>query len=370
MLYISLAISLAFLVFILVMVNAIERPLSTLTIVGGGVVLAVFAIYLLVAFPLAAIQTFAVAIVAVSCRRLGVRFRNTLILSLAVTILAYGIPGLFAYRAVADLCQKYPYESMEARLPTPKPDWAADQLPPVTEEHLRSWESKADDHGWWRSRSIERLHEDLVGEFSNRMGFGPSRSIRISELSLEARRVEDLDHLPQPGARSAVGPATYYLDPTANTNIDAKNSALFESHWESVLEFVNPQWFGFVKDRGHVAGFRAHRFLQSPKPVTHWQLQTLDLVGIVMHDEPVVYVSDNLPNMDELREAATRSPDPFESKGLRVLRDGEDLFVHETADTLRAVGALRSARQCVECHGGKRGDLLGAFSYTFSRGKE
>ena len=28
------------------------------------------------------------------------------------------------------------------------------------------------------------------------------------------------------------------------------------------------------------------------------------------------------------------------------------------------LGAIRSAKQCVQCHGGQRGDLLGAFSYT------
>ncbi len=28
------------------------------------------------------------------------------------------------------------------------------------------------------------------------------------------------------------------------------------------------------------------------------------------------------------------------------------------------LGAVRSAKQCVKCHGGSRGDLLGAFSYT------
>jgi mono/diheme cytochrome c family protein len=28
------------------------------------------------------------------------------------------------------------------------------------------------------------------------------------------------------------------------------------------------------------------------------------------------------------------------------------------------LGAVRSTRQCVACHGGDRGDLLGAFSYA------
>lgn len=32
-----------------------------------------------------------------------------------------------------------------------------------------------------------------------------------------------------------------------------------------------------------------------------------------------------------------------------------------------ALGAIRSIEQCTKCHGGKRGDLLGAFSYSLAR---
>jgi hypothetical protein len=83
----------------------------------------------------------------------------------------------------------------------------------------------------------------------------------------------------------------------------------------------------------------------------------------------VAYLSDNLPRMDELREAATRPLDVFETAGLASLRGGEDLFVRESADGLRMLGAVRSLKQCVNCHGGERGDLLGAFSYTLRRGE-
>jgi hypothetical protein len=87
----------------------------------------------------------------------------------------------------------------------------------------------------------------------------------------------------------------------------------------------------------------------------------------LLHDEPLAYVSDNLPRMDELRKAPTRKLDEFEAAGLAALRRGEDLFVRGTADHLRVLGAVRNAKQCVDCHGGQRGDLLGAFSYTFAR---
>jgi hypothetical protein len=49
------------------------------------------------------------------------------------------------------------------------------------------------------------------------------------------------------------------------------------------------------------------------------------------------------------------------------LRQGEDLFISRDGGGLRMLGAVYSLKQCVACHGGERGDLLGAFSYTLER---
>ena len=68
--------------------------------------------------------------------------------------------------------------------------------------------------------------------------------------------------------------------------------------------------------------------------------------------------------MANARNTPTRPLDRFERFALPTLERGEDLFVSEAGDGLRMLGAVRSARQCVKCHGGSRGDLLGAFSYT------
>jgi hypothetical protein len=142
---------------------------------------------------------------------------------------------------------------------------------------------------------------------------------------------------------------------------------LQDLHRDSLVDFVHPQGFGYVKDRRHVAGYQAHQFSRAPEPPPPWRLQTLDLVGLVVHEAPVAYVSAHLPRMDELREAPTRSLDAFESAGLASLRGGEDLVVREANGSLRMLGAIRSTKRCVECHGGERGDLLGCFSYTFRR---
>ena len=69
----------------------------------------------------------------------------------------------------------------------------------------------------------------------------------------------------------------------------------------------------------------------------------------------------HLPAMGELRAAPTRSLDKFESLGLTAVRHGDDLFISRDGETIRMIGAIRSTKQCVACHGGERGDLLGRF---------
>jgi hypothetical protein len=93
-------------------------------------------------------------------------------------------------------------------------------------------------------------------------------------------------------------------------------------------------------------------------------VRTLDLVGLLLHDEPRVYISEELPRMDKLRGAPTRPLDAFERQALRTIEDGDDLVAVRDGPVVRMLGAIRSTKQCLTCHGGERGDLLGAFSYT------
>src|SRR5207249_3726473 len=104
-----------------------------------------------------------------------------------------------------------------------------------------------------------------------------------------------------------------------------------------------------------------------PELEERWEVRRLELVGLLLHEKPVAYVTEHLPRMDELGQAATRSLDLFEMSALETLRRGEDLLYSETSGGMRMLGAIRSVKQCVGCHGGERGDLLGAFSYTLGR---
>jgi len=123
-----------------------------------------------------------------------------------------------------------------------------------------------------------------------------------------------------------------------------------DTHQAGIVDFANPGGFGLVKDRQHVAGFQGHQFSKVPRSADSW----------------VVYISDHLPSMDELRAAPRRPLDDFETLGLAALRNGDDLFMRQNNEGRRLLGAIRNARRCLECHGGERGDLLGAFSYTFA----
>jgi hypothetical protein len=92
-------------------------------------------------------------------------------------------------------------------------------------------------------------------------------------------------------------------------------------------------------------------------------------VSLLKHDPPAVYVSKHLPRMDELKDAATRPLDGFERDALPKLLRDDDLVVDDSAETVRMLGALRAGKDCLACHRGSRGDLLGAFSYELRRAR-
>lgn len=71
--------------------------------------------------------------------------------------------------------------------------------------------------------------------------------------------------------------------------------------------------------------------------------------------------------MDELRDAPTRPLNPFETSALPALRKGRELEASFSADHIRMLGAIRATKQCLGCHAGERGEMLGAFSYLLRR---
>jgi hypothetical protein len=285
-------------------------------------------------------------------------------LSGGATLLAYTCTTVFVLQADRDIVRLrgfYPYQSMAGRLPEPKRGPTRSELLPAAETRLASIEAKvAEKVSQEREFKLMVLHEYTVRRFVDSPGAGISRILIINDWGLGDGISRGAIPL-QPGT-----PSEEIWSPgdsrPGDAGFEAPLGRLLE---ESIVEFTHPQGFGYFKDRRHAAGFDPHRFVRSvPSADEKWEVQRLELVSLLLHKEPAVYVSERLPAMDQTHGMPTRPLDRFERYGLDALGRGEDLFVSEAGDRVRMLGAVRSAKQCVACHGGRRGDLLGAFSYT------
>jgi hypothetical protein len=383
MLYLSLIVSLLLVLAANWFVFRKKHPVSKTIVLCLAI--AFGPIFLMLFLPGVAIQALllVVSVVVWGVSRRGPRL--FLKLSGAATVCAYACAAWLAWQSqheYARLRSVYPFESMEQRVPVPKRDARLAPLAGAPAQRLERLEEVVQSQsGNYRAWQLEQLHEDAIGQFINSSGFGVGRMIRPSVMSLKFVVARDLVP-PQPGPRISSVWSPGEFEPLS-AGYETWLGPLLEN---SVLDFVFPRAWGYIKDRRHVAGFLSHRFSQEPdpndsrkmqipgpestkisEPKDRWKVQTLDLVGLLMHDDPVAYVSNHLPSMDELRDAPVRPLDKFETLGLIALRQGEDLFISRDGTRLRMLGGISSMKQCVACHGGQRGDLLGAFSYTLSR---
>ncbi len=272
--------------------------------------------------------------------------RFYLLISIGIAVLILNYTHRLIRRDEAEfarLREQYPFESLQDRLPPP-PNETSPSLPPDSMKRLDRLE---DEMGWqrheYRSLLLKRLHEEKIGLFLNSPGFGLGR--------MNGRPTEHELYLPD---WEVPKPWVQASDPVSNWSTRKDWN---DHHYRNVFDFLSPEGFGYFKDREHVAGFQAHRFASSPG------VDSIELVGLLLHEKPVAYVSDELPRMDQLRMGPTRPLNDFESVGLAKLRKGEDLVVESMSSKMRMLGSIRSTKQCLECHGGQRGDLLGAFSY-------
>lgn len=161
---------------------------------------------------------------------------------------------------------------------------------------------------------------------------------------------------------------------------------ILDSHDAVVLNFAGSGRNGYVKDLDHVVGFGSHAVTAMPRfepgpielrywPKTgkenpiQWLVTQLQLVSLLKHDMPKVYVSKNLPKMEELNKAKLRELNQFESANLERLYDGEHVEMDVRETRIRMLGAIRASKQCLQCHQVERGTLLGAFSYELTRAK-
>jgi hypothetical protein len=262
------------------------------------------------------------------------------------------------YRLLAE----YPLVTLEGRLPS--------RVGSPAEIVFLSSESKTDldlteKATDWRARQrqdlLKGLHDGTVEVFSEEIGQGAYRMPYVTKKVLgELARKDENPHQAE-----IVGSPDAPLPPAPEGTIEA---SLKSVHRLGVQEFANAQDFGFVTADGRQAvGFVPHRFTKPVRVDPRRRLKRFDLVGLVIHPEPVVYVSDKLPRMDELKSVPKRSLDGFEDAAVEALREGEAVVIRDDHAGTRMVGAIRAAKQCLTCHGAKRGELLGAFTYRFER---
>jgi hypothetical protein len=317
------------------------------------------------------------------------------------------------------LLAAFPFESLEARLkfdpigrarvaktfPTgdldfdkwntfPSDTTARTKIPPAVATTLMTEERLRREGIFHRVRSLAVLHQVQVEKFVTNPGFGHMRLVPTrypmpetppKDWS-EADRGEPVT-LPKTGG--FFNPSEDKKGPTLPSTI-----ALAGFHMSTTHEFIRPDSWGLVKSKKEVAGFRPHTLEYIPDGharqrldldnpikdaagrvtkyplVERWAVRKVELIGLLMHDAPVVYLNaeGKLPSMKAAKEAGTRELTEFEANGLKDLAAGKEFVsVDATTNHLRMVGAIRMADACMKCHDGKRGDLLGAFSYDLVR---
>lgn len=226
-----------------------------------------------------------------------------------------------------------------------------------------------------RTRTLAYAHASRVQQFIGSQGFGVGRMLRPSPSYLrlaESRSDQNADmrlESPPSTQSEASRRINAPMTPAEQNALD-----LAPTHRDSIVDFVNPQNYGWVKNLREVAGFHPHGFSQTPKlkPATRgakerWRTTRLELVSLLKHEEPMAYISNRLPQMEALRSAPMRPLGDFERQALAKLKQGEPLVIKAGLNRLRMLGPIFALKQCQECHQVRKGELLGAFSYEFMR---
>lgn len=179
---------------------------------------------------------------------------------------------------------------------------------------------------------LASLHRQAVMLFIDRNGFGFSRM--MPQLS---------DILGPPKSQGGASRQPVVEDPMAiRAGKDGK-----DAH------------FSFARAVGTAA------YIPPPVENKAWVVKDIQLVGLVKHPDPVVYLTGGAEMLKE-KDVKTRRPDAFEARALEVIRGGGDLVQAEKrGDALRAVSGIYAGKQCSKCHE-RPGEMLGAFSYRLA----
>lgn len=367
MLYFSLLLSFA----LLVTINYIlaRSNHSVFRVIGVCAGFTICPGCLIVIFPAVALQAVCMCLLLVVLLSPSKGRRIYMSLSCIATVMAYAIVSQWTVNDQQELTQlkeEYSFENLENRLPKQIPQSAPSAS---NQDRLMDFESEVSSalnnfESHMRTSALASLHMISVDRFVKQSGFGVGRTVRTPT---SASLLKQIQYSTPP--RTPIQQPDYanpFIAPTKNLSLhlqDWNSDKMLRLHDNGVLDFINPLGFGYIKDREHVAGFQKHGMTKVPAANTTWSIAHLELVGLVVHEKPLVYMTANLPQMEEAQNAPRRPLDSFELEGLEALRAGEDLYYRGSESKARMMGSIRAGEQCLKCHGGSRGDLLGAFSY-------
>lgn len=307
-------------------------------------------------------------------------------------------PGAVKPEQVLERRKQYPLKSLAGRLAY-EADRAPKSAPPLTKEAEEALTTRADraSGSEFRSNSLRLLHEEKVEEFVARSGFGAGRMI-FDPRSDQFYNLPEAEPVPLAKVPESSGdgrplalPSTRDAAATAGGPMQFVPSVaeMQELHTRGTDSFASPWSFGYVKSIDQVAGFTSHGFLSRwltvfprmmgvtpgraelpPDELQRrktWKLVRLELTSLLKHDKPRVYISENLPRMEDLASLKTRELSKFETDALAKLHVGEQTIVAATTNRIEMFGALRASSDCRQCHQVPLGTVLGAFSYELRR---
>ncbi len=289
-------------------------------------------------------------------------------------------PEIRKYRSFIAIREALPVLIPDSRLKRPARPAVQGMLRP---DHVEEWTNESLSlvmyqrvgHTMDDSRiSIANLHNESILQFEAKAGFGFRRVFGLSEQM--GFYQPDHNAISQPNLEYPSDLDIGVLHATSN-----EMNNLNDLHHRSYRNFVFANGWGFEHDANRYRGFQSHRMgwstgntaLHDPRRYAEdrWSLSSLYLIGLVVHDNPTVYLTENLPRMDEAKLVPTRTLDPFEMVAIEAIATGDRMYVGRdtTNKYQRAVGGIRAAKACTSCHGCREGELLGAFSYTFEQAR-
>lgn len=286
------------------------------------------------------------------------------LISLMVAVYGFAFrEGAAELRRLQALRVQYPFESLAKRLEFEKKSSNPKSGPQESVFLAANVAANLDDQDerqgmryYRRAWALRELHESTYSHFANAAGFGFSRMPSIQHLVIEW---EPRSPLVMP----------YSVSITSATD----GSELYGVHVAALDSFIASDRQGYVRSVDQVAGFESHGLEAMYEPgrccndsAPKWQVSRLELVSLLRHEEPRVYIADTIPTMDQLADAPHRALNDFEKSALPQLAAQKDIVFRDQPDHVLMLGAVRAGKMCLECHEGKRGKLVGAFSYEIS----